>query len=84
MKNEPAPTARPAFRSFDLAETSPCGDTNPGNARFTINGKRASRAEFDAIKRAPGAELSCMSNAQSGGVRTFYTVARIPPSLPSL
>ena len=76
--NPPQNPPRPAFRSFDLAESAACGETRPENTRFTVNGKRVNRAEFDAIKRAPGVQLSCLSNAQSGGVRTFYTVARLP------
>ena len=41
------------MKTYDLSETSIAGDNNPLNTVYKVNGKRVSRAEFDAIKRSP-------------------------------
>ncbi len=57
-------------RAVDLQMTEACGNRNPLDSRYTIDGKRVTRAEHDAMKRSAsvrGEETSW----RSGGMITF-------------
>ena len=66
------------MRTVDLKETAElsCGDSS---RRFWINGRKATRAEFQAVKNEAYAngKLDCFSNSRAGGVDTFYCVATV-------
>lgn len=64
------------MNTIELTQTSNAGDRNPLNQRYTANGKRVSREEFDDIKRR-AIRLECFSNASVNGRETFYCTARV-------
>ena len=69
------------MKTVDLKETIAlsCGDSS---RRFWINGRKATRSEFQAVKNEAYAhgKLDCFSNSQAGGVDTFYCAATVRDS----
>ena len=65
--------------NYDLKETRPNGGDD-STRRFWINGKRATREEFQAIKNRAysSGRLECMSTSQALGIYTFYSTAVLP------
>lgn len=64
-------------KSYDLEQSSAAGDTNPLNTKYKANGKRVTREEFDAIRRA-AVRHDTFTQGNVNGVRTFYSVAYVP------
>lgn len=65
------------MKIFNLSEVDDSGGSrNPDNYRYFINGKRVTRAEFDAIKRN-AVTIDGINTYSVNGKRTFDSVAHL-------